>query len=383
MQRGPTGVWVPQSWQGRDFEAFVPHVLPPRPDIQWDPSLIQLFSRASAGVARLDGAARLLPDLHLFLYSYVRKEAVLSSQIEGTQSSLSDLLMHENEMIPGVPFDDVVEVSNYVAALDEGIARVRQGENISIDLLLDLHRILLAEGRGAARDPGCVRGGQNWIGGATPDRAIFVPPPVAEVRPSLETLLAYVRESADAPLLKAALAHVQFETIHPFRDGNGRIGRLLITVMLCSEKIISEPMVYLSHYFREHREDYYQKLQVVRETGDWEDWLRFFWTGLAEVTESAFEMTGQIQELFEKDSGVIRAEGGRRAHGMLELFRALQKTPVLTIAKASEHLAGTVSKPTLYAAANRLVELGIVSQGISSQGVQYYLYDRYVDILRK
>lgn len=382
MKRGATGKWLPQTVQGRDFESFLPFKLPPSPPLDWSPELISSFGRATAGAARLDGAARLLPHLNLFLYSYVRKEAVLSSQIEGTQSSLSDLLKHESEVAPGVPIDDVTEVSSYVQAINEGVRRVRLGEELSLDFILDLHKMLLASGRGASKEPGKVRQGQNWIGGLTPDRAIFVPPPHGHVLEALNNLIEYFNKSSDHTLVKAALSHVQFETIHPFRDGNGRIGRLLITLLLCKEKVISEPMVYLSLYFKEHRNEYYEQLQQVRTAGDWESWLVFFFNGVAEVAESAFKLTGKIQELFELDSKLIRESGGRKSRGMLELYRALQQAPGLTIPRAHKILGETVSRPTLYAAAIELNKLGIISTDVNDQNVQMLFYDKYLLLLR-
>lgn len=382
MRRGKTGVWLPQSVNGRDYDSFLPNHLPPNPPISWSPELINLFTKAIENVSRLDGAARLIPDLHLFLYSYIRKEAVLSSQIEGTQSSLSDLLMLESDVAPGVPQDDTAEVLRYVKALNEGVQRIQSGEAISIKMLLDLHRILLSTGRGSDKDPGAMRINQNWIGGSTPDRARFVPPPPSEVTQLVEQLVDYWNRSQEHTLVKAALAHVQFETIHPFRDGNGRIGRLLITLLLCKEKIISEPMVYLSLFFKENRDEYYEHLQNIRSSGDWESWLSFFFEGIAQVTESAFTTTKKIQALFEEDINSIREKGGRKSRGMLELFRALQQSPVLTISHAEKILNGSISKPTLYTAATELAKLDVLEMQLNTQNVQVFVYRRYIELLR-
>jgi Fic family protein len=381
MQRGLAGSMLPQSVEGRDYESFLPKKLPPDPSIQWTSDLFEKFARAVENVSRLDGAARLLPDLDLFLYTYIRKEAVLSSQIEGTQSSLSDLLMLESEVAPGVPEDDTAEVLRYVNAVKDGIRRIRTGEQITLEMLLDLHRILLSTGRGSDKDPGEIREKQNWIGGATPDRARFVPPPPGEVRILLEELVYYWTNSKDHTLVKAALAHVQFETIHPFRDGNGRIGRLLITLLLCKEKLISEPMVYLSLFFKENRDQYYSHLQSVRTTGDWESWLSFFFEGISEVTDSALLMTKKIQNLFEDDMKLIRQNGGRKSRGMLELYRAIQQAPILTISHAGDLLQNVISKPTLYAAATELAKLGILEVQLNRQNVQIHIYRKYLDLL--
>ena len=382
MRRGLTGAWVPQSVGGRDYDSFRPTGLPPSPALTWNETQLNLLLRATAGASRLDGAARLLPQLQLFLYSYIRKEAVLSSQIEGTQSSLSDLLRHESELTPGVPLDDVTEVSGYAQALNIGVDRMQAGEELSVELILDLHRILLSNRRGASKDPGKIRSGQNWIGGKTPDRAIFVPPPSNEVIGLLERLIDYCNNSTDHVLVKSALAHVQFETIHPFRDGNGRIGRLLITLMMCKGGIISEPLIYLSLYFKENRDEYYKMLQDVRINGDWEAWLSFFLTGVSEVTESAFKLTGKIQKLFEHDSKRIRDNGGRKAHGMLELYRALQQSPALTITRAAKLISDSVTKPTLYAAAEALKEMKLISIELNDQSIQVLVYDEYLDLIR-
>lgn len=382
MERGLTGKWLPQSVQGRDFEAFIPEALPPVPPIQWDNDLVIALAGAMASVGRLDGVTRLLPDIHFFIYSYVRKEAVLSSQIEGTQSSLSDLLMFENNVAPGVPVDDVSEVLRYVQALEMGIRRINLGEPISLELLLDLHRTLLSTGRGANKDPGEVRQIQNWIGGQAPDRAMFVPPPPEELSNCLQQLLSYWKNSTDNTLIKAALIHLQFETIHPFRDGNGRIGRLLITLLLCQERVIAQPMVYLSLYLKENRHEYYEKLQSVRIKGNWEDWILFFLKGLTEVTESALEVTKQIQLLFENDHNLIREKGGRKSGGMSELYRAAQESPILTISKAEKILKYSVSKPTLYSAASELVKIGILKPlKLDGSGAQAYVYEKYISAL--
>jgi Fic family protein len=382
MVRGITGVWLPQSVDGRDYDSFLPNQLPPNPPILWSQELFRKFTRALENVSRLDGAVRLLPNLNLFLYNYLRKEAVLSSQIEGTQSSLSDLLMLESEIAPGVPLDDAAEVLRYVLALSEGVRRIHSGEAISIQMILDLHRILLSTGRGFDKDPGLIRVKQNWIGGLTPDRARFVPPPPSEVIRLIEQLVTFWNQSQEHTLVKAALTHAQFETIHPFRDGNGRIGRLLITLLLCKEKIISEPMVYLSLYFKENRDDYYTHLQNTRTAGDWEAWLAFFFEGIAQVSESALETTKKIQSLFENDIKCIRENGGRKSRGMLELYHAIQQVPVVTISHAGQILKNSISKPTLYAAATELANLGVLETQLNAQSVQVYIYRKYIELLK-
>lgn len=259
------------STAGETAEAFLPPPLPPVPAIRMD-RLYGALEAANRALGRLDGVTSILPDAPLLLYMYVRKEALLSSQIEGTQSSLSDLLLFESEEVPGVPLDDVREVSNYVAAMDQGLARIREGFPLSLRLIREIHAMLLSKGRGSGKQPGEFRRSQNWIGGTRPGNAIFVPPPperVSDLMADLETFIHAGRPEVPT-LIKAGLIHVQFETIHPFLDGNGRLGRLLITFLLCAQGILTEPILYLSLYFKTHRRYYYDLLQQVRESGDWE-----------------------------------------------------------------------------------------------------------------
>lgn len=381
MKRGITGSWIEQSSDGRDYDAFVPYDLPPDPKLDWSPELIAILGKATASVARLDGASHALPDLHLFLYSYIRKEAVLSSQIEGTQSSLSDLLLHENEIVPGVPLNDVQEVSRYVNALNQGIKQVRSGKAIDITLVLELHRILLSSGRGSDKDPGSVRTTQNWIGGRTPDNCMFVPPPPERLAEVLPKFFKYLSESRDPTLIKAALAHLQFESIHPFRDGNGRIGRLIITLLLCKEKLISEPLIYLSLYLKENRATYYSYLQSVRTEGDWEAWISFFLEGISEVADHAYAMTDRIRNQFSEDENLIRTQGKRKTHSMLELHRVAKQTPVFTAARAEEILNQSISKPTIYTAAQELCALDILESKSNEKGIQVFYYKNYLAFL--
>jgi len=268
------GRYVTTSWGDEQVRAFVPPPLPPKPPVRLD-TLQLALERAGQALGRLDGLASILPDLPLFIYTYVRKEAVLSSQIEGTQSSLSDLLLFENDEAPGVPLADVQEVSNYVAALNHGLARLRGGFPLSLRLIREVHEVLLSKGRGSDKQPGEFRRSQNWIGGTRPGNAVFVPPPpdlVTECMGQLELFLH--EERPDLPLLvRAGLVHVQFETIHPFLDGNGRLGRLLVTFLLCAAGALHEPILYLSLFFKTNRQAYYELLDRVRVSGDWETWL--------------------------------------------------------------------------------------------------------------
>jgi len=307
---GRLGTYAISSVAGEQVRAYIPPPLPPRPAIDLEP-LYDKLEAANRALGRLDGVTSILPDTPLFLYMYVRKEALLSSQIEGTQSSLSDLLLYESDIAPGVPIDDVLEVSNYVAAMDLGLQRLREGIPISNRLLREIHGVLLSKGRGSRKDPGEFRRSQNWIGGTRPGNARFVPPPPDKVADCMGDLEKYIHEkSKPLPLLiRAALAHVQFETIHPFLDGNGRLGRLLVTLMLQAEGALREPVLYLSLYLKTHRDTYYDLLQQVRTSGNWEAWLDFFLIGVLETSDQAAETAKSILELFEVDRLAIEGLG--------------------------------------------------------------------------
>jgi len=254
-------------------------------------------------LGRLDGVRAIAPDTSLFLYMYVRKEALLSSQIEGTQSSLSDLLLYENDEAPGAPIDDVEEVSTYVAALNHGLQRMTGGFPLSTRLIREMHGILLATGRGSTKQPGEFRSSQNWIGGTRPGNALFVPPPPSDVPDLMSDLERFLHEPTSGlpAIVKAGLAHVQFETIHPFLDGNGRLGRLLITLYLCTEGILQEPLLYVSLYLKANRATYYDLLQEVRTEGRWEVWLEFFLKGVRDVASQAHDAAREISRLFADD----------------------------------------------------------------------------------
>jgi Fic family protein len=311
MKRELQGRYVTISTVGEKAQAFVPAPLPPRPPIDWTPELRSKFDQALLALGRLDSVSTLLPDTSLFLYMYVRKEAVLSSMIEGTQSSLSDLLLFELDQEPGVPLDDVREVSNYVAALDHGLRLLDGRMPLSLRLFREIHGVLLTKGRGSNQTPGEFRRSQNWIGGTRPGNAAFVPPPAEEVLECMSKLELFLHDQPEPTpvLLKAALAHVQFETIHPFLDGNGRLGRLLITLLLCEQKVLREPMLYLSLYFKTHRQYYYELLNNVRMTGDWEAWLDFFAEAVIVTATQAVETAQQLLDLSNQDRDKISGLG--------------------------------------------------------------------------
>jgi len=382
MKRGLQGRYVTLSSKGERVEAFVPAPLPPTPPIDWTPRLRAKFEDALLALGRLDGVTRLLPDKELFLYAYVRKEAVLSSMIEGTQSSLSDLLLFELDQVPGAPLDDVREVSNYVAALVHGLERLAGGFPLSLRLLKEMHGILLSKGRGSDRTPGEFRRTQNWIGGTRPGNAAFVPPPPAEVVECMGTLEMFLHDQPEStpPLLKAALAHVQFETIHPFLDGNGRLGRLLITLLLCEQKVLSEPMLYLSLFFKMHRQAYYDLLNGVRLTGDWESWLDFFSEAVVVTARQATDAAGHLLELAEQDETKIRSTG-RAAASTLAVHHALLGRPVATsgwLVQKTGLTPATVNKSL-----GHLLRLGIVLELTARKRNRVFAYQRCLDILNR
>jgi len=378
-----SGQYILTSSVGEEVWAFVPDPLPPSSDLELTAEDQDLMERANRALGRLDGTATLLPDTQLFLYLYVQKEAVLSSQIEGTQSSLSDLLLYESDEVPGVPMDDVVEVSNYVAALNHGLERLEEGFPLSLRLIREIHGILLREGRGSEKEPGEFRRSQNWIGGSRPGNATYVPPPPNKVVDCMGALEKFLHDDPVRmpTLIKAGLAHVQFETIHPFLDGNGRVGRLLITLLLCEEGALTKPILYLSLYFKTHRDRYYELLQKVRKEGAWEEWLRFFLEGVKETSAQAVEAARSILELFEEDRLKIRDNLGRSANSALRMHEFLQENPVVTTSRANEEMA--ISRPTITSALENLQDLGIVREMTGKERYRVYAYDEYLGILHE
>mgnify|MGYP003663903393 CR=1 FL=1 len=373
------GKLVKISTAGEVAKAFIPPALPPEPMVKMD-KLYGPLERANRALGRLDGIVSILPDTPLFLYMYIRKEALLSSQIEGTQSSLSDLLLFENEEAPGVPIDDVVEVSNYVAAMNHGLERIRGGFPISLRLMREIHEILLAKGRGATKQPGEFRHSQNWIGGTRPGNALFVPPPPESVLDLMSDLEAFIHTDTPAVpmLVKAGLIHVQFETIHPFLDGNGRLGRLLITLLLCDKGILKEPILYLSLYFKTHRRYYYDLLQRVREDGDWEAWIEFFLDGITETSLQAADAAKQILSLFEEDRAKIESLG-RPAASALRVHQLLQQKPIIAIPDAARETG--MSAPTVAKSIQHLRDLGLLREITGKQRGRMFVYSDYLGIL--
>ncbi len=382
MQRELQGHYAKVSTVGESVLAFVPAPLPPDPSIDWTPELRSKFDKALLALGRLDSVSRLLPDTSLFLYMYVRKEAVLSSMIEGTQSSLSDLLLFELDQEPGVPLNDVLEVSNYVRALHYGLKRLAEGFPLSLRLIREVHGILLTKGRGSNQTPGEFRKSQNWIGGTRPGNAAFVPPPPEKVMECMGKLELFLHDQPEPTpiLLKAALAHVQFETIHPFLDGNGRLGRLLITLLLCEQEVLQQPMLYLSLYFKTHSQYYYELLNKVRITGDWEAWLDFFAEAVIVTATQAVETAQQLLDLANKDRANI-IELGRAAASTVQVHRVLIEHPIATSGLIVEKTG--ITHATVNKALEHLVRLGIVTELTKQKRNRLFSYSRYFDIMNR
>ncbi len=382
MNRDLQGHYITISTVGEKAQAFVPAPLPPTPLIEWSSELRDKFDKALLALGRLDSVSVLLPDTSLFLYIYVRKEAVLSSMIEGTQSSLSDLLLFEFEHQPGVPLDDVQEVSNYVAALNHGLKRLYDDFPISLRLLKEIHSVLLSKGRGKECDPGEFRRSQNWIGGSLPGTAAFVPPPPEYVQECMDKLELFLHNQPEktSVLIKAALAHVQFETIHPFLDGNGRLGRLIITLLLCSEKVLKEPMLYLSLYFKTHRQQYYELLNEVRLTGNWEAWLHFFADAVIHTATQAVDTAQQLMRLSAKDGQ--RINGLKRISGSAHLIhKAMLERPMASPNWIQEK--AQLSPATVNACLRKLEQIGIVKEVSGQKRNRLYSYVEYIRIMNE
>ena len=372
------GRYVTTTVAGEPVKAFVPPPLPPA-DLDLS-GLHQNLDRANQALGRLDGLTVLLPEVRFLLYLYVRKEALVSSQIEGTQSSFVDVLLFENNVPTAVPKEDVEEVSNYVAAMQHGLRRLQGGFPLSLRLIREIHAILLRGGRGANKTPGEFRRSQNWIGGTRPGNASFVPPPPAEMMEALDRFELFLHDDKHGlPLLvEAGLVHVQFESIHPFLDGNGRLGRLLITLLLCAKGALKQPLLYLSLYFKKHRSQYYDQLQRIRTEGAWEEWLKFFLEGTATTAREAAETATRILSLFSRDRQKIQRLG-RSAGSALRVHEYMQTKPIANIAATAKALK--LSIPTVTVALNHLVRIGIVEEVTGKRRDRIFTYSRYFNIV--
>ncbi len=386
IQAGRAGHFTPVASENGTYSTFSPKPLPPDPPLVIDAEMQRFLDRANQALGRLDGITLLLPDADQFLYSYIRKEAVLSSQIEGTQSSLSDLLLFEHDVAPGVPEEDIRETTNYLAALNLGLTTMEKGLPLSLRLFKQVHAVLLHGTRGGGTGPGEFRRIQNWLGGSEPAAARYVPPPPNEVPPAMADLEKFLHgEPVATPILiRAALAHAQFETIHPFLDGNGRLGRLLVTLLLCSDtadgesQVLSRPLLYLSLYLKHHRETYYERLQAIRAHGDWEGWLRFFLEGVISVADLASETTKRIVELIERDRRRVNALGRATGSALLVFDHAVREV-VLRIPETADQLP--VSEPTVATAIGHLERIGVLRELTGRPRSKIFAYDEYLKIL--
>ncbi|MGD1997794.1 MAG: Fic family protein [Candidatus Dependentiae bacterium] len=363
------------------FQAHSPRPLPPQPPLDMN-VLTGSLADAQHALGQLEGTTPMLPDLDLFLYVFIRKEAVLSSRIEGTQSSFSDLVLYEGEHEAPVPLDDIVQVSNYVNALHHGIDRLRDGMPLSNRLLREMHELLLHETRGSNQYDGSFRTSQNWIGGTRPGNAVYVPPPADEVQRLMGELEKFLHTPHQfmPTLLKAGLAHVQFESIHPFLDGNGRIGRLLITLLLVHDGLLSEPSLYLSLYLKDNRQEYYHLLQQVRLTGDWETWLLFFLNGVTHAARHATQLAKKIVKLFQRDRDSLVGLG-RQNDSVHAVYRVLQRRPYTSIAKIASETGLTV--PTATSALQTLCKREVVVEVTGRQRDKLFAYQDYLDLLNE
>ena len=366
--------------QPTGYRAFLPAPLPPMPPVRLEGKLQAQLSLADSALGRLDGSIQTLPNPDLFVFMYIRKEAVLSSQIEGTQSSLQDLLAAEAQILSPDRPRDVDEVVNYVAAMTYGLDRLRELP-LSVRLINEIHQRLLQGVRGARLTPGEIRRSQNWIGpgGCTLNEAAFVPPPPHEVPAALGALETFLHSGNDLPqLIQIGLAHAQFETIHPFLDGNGRVGRLLITFLLCQREILLKPVLYLSHFFKQHRSEYYERLQAIRDHGHWEHWLGFFLHGVASVSREATESSRRILALREDHRAAVTTHLGRAAGNGHRILEHLYQRPIVTVADVQKLIN------TTYTAANslvsRLAALGILREATGYKRNRVYRYQPYIDI---
>lgn len=378
MRRGPLGTYEPSVAGGEVCEAFVPSPLPPRPSLVLDTGLQERLYGAHLALGRLDGLSLLTPEASVLLHHFARKEAVMSSRIEGTRSSLADLLLYEADGVPATPVDDVRQVSSGVQALEHGLAQMRQGVPMGTRLMNDMHRRLMTHGHGATMAPGELRRAQNWIGAGSPAAAPFVPPPPHRLDRCLSDLERFIHDqpARHPALIKAAMAHLQFETIHPYLDGNGRLGRLLIPLMLVSEGVLREPLLYASLYLDAHRSAYFRLLQGVREHGDWESWLSFFAAAVEVAALHAVNTTLAVKGLIDADSAriVMLAEDDA-----LRVHHLLSGDPVARVEDMVACLRG--DRPALERGIAVLEEMAIVRTVCGTAGQRILVYTAYLDLL--
>lgn len=377
MKNQRIGTYITQKAPGESYKAYIPPKLPPDPPVD----LAQLYpklEKATLALAELNSIHKTIPNTSLFIYMYVRKEALLSSQIEGTQSSFSDLMLFEHHQKPEVSLEDVEEVSNYVKAIHYGLQRLREDFPLSLRLLKDIHGTLLSGVRGSSKLPGEFRRSQNWIGGTRPGNALFVPPPAEYLNQCLGDFEIFLHDKSLPILIKAGLAHVQFETIHPFLDGNGRLGRLLIILLLCANGILDEPILYLSLYLKQNRHTYYELLQEIRQHGTWETWLEFFLEGVYASARQAIKTAEQINALFEQDLQKI-ANLGRARFSCVQTLEYMKRLPQVTVPLLTQELQ--ITAPTVRSALNHMTSIDVLEEMTGKKRDKVYIYRKYLDIL--
>ena len=371
------GRYVTKKTGDESYECYIPNLLPPRPPVDLS-QFYNLLDKAGNSLGRLNSLGKKLPNINILIYMYVRKEAVLSSQIEGTQSSLSDLLLFEGEKINNKPIDDIEEVCSYVLAMNYGLKRL-ETLPLSLRLLKETHEKLMKNSRGSSKEPGEFRRSQNWIGGKRPSQAIFFFFPVENLNESLGDLEKFLHDESLPVLVKIAIAHLQFETIHPFLDGNGRLGRLLITLILCNEKFLEKPFLYMSLYLKTHRQEYYRHLNAVRKTGDWESWIHFFLKGVLETSEKANQKIKNILELFETDRKKIQSH--KKTTSILEIYNCFKESPFLkteTVRQKTNYSLNTVISNLSF-----LEDLGIIKEITGKQRVKIFCYENFITLLEE
>jgi Fic family protein len=369
-----TGHYISQLQGELQYKAFTPNTLPVA--LHWDDKLYQLVSQADQSLGRLDGIAEILPDVDFFIFMYIRKEATLSSQVEGTQATFSDVLKAEAKIHDQEIHKDVDEIRNYIQAMNHGLDRIKSFP-LSWRLIREIHATLLKGVRGENKYPGEFRSSQNWVGGATIRTARYIPPPPHEMKSSLDNLEKFMHDSADLPVLvKAALLHAQFETIHPFLDGNGRVGRLLITFYLCQQQVLSKPLLYLSEYFKKYRSDYYERLDSYHEKDDIEGWVKFFLEGVSLTAQNAVSTTRKILKLREQDLEKVMSMG--RSQNGKRLLDSLYKRPYIKT-KDVEKVA-SLSNPNALALIRKFEKAGILKEITGQQRNRVYVYDAYLKL---
>ena len=376
------GQLVNYSVAEESYQVYIPKPLPPNPPLDLD-NLYKLIEQASNTLGHLNSLSALLPDISLFLLMYARKEAVLSSQIEDIQSSLSDLLSAEN-LKDQAPNNDVAEVKCYIEAMNYGLERLKTLP-LSLRLIRETHAKLMHNSRGSDKQPGEFRKSQNWIGGTRPSKAVYVPPPPERLMECLDPFEKFIHdESIQLPtLVKVAMVHAQFESIHPFLDGNGRLGRLLITFILCSEGMLKDPLLYLSLYFKTYRQAYYGHLHTVRESGDWEGWVRFFLEGVVDTATQANEAAQNILELFDNDLSRIKDSGKSSASisTIRTIYTYLQEHPISNTASIRSKTG--LSQPTVIRGLSALEQLGIVKETSGKARRKVFVYNDYLNLLNE